>query len=81
MDFGVRAWLDMKRTGIAGLQRWEGMLGHLGPLVVAPGSTRAARRTTSSSSANRSSEGKIWWGKVNRPFEPEKLRGAHARAS
>ena len=39
-----------------------------------PASTPAAPPTTSSSCASRAPRARIWWGKVNKPLEPDELR-------
>ena len=51
------------------IRRYEGMLSHLGPLVVRTGQHTGRLPEDKFIVREPSSEGKIWWGKINRPFE------------
>jgi phosphoenolpyruvate carboxykinase (ATP) len=51
------------------IRRYEGMLSHLGPLVVRTGQHTGRLPKDKFLVREPSSEGKIWWGKVNRPME------------
>jgi phosphoenolpyruvate carboxykinase (ATP) len=53
------------------IQRHEGLVAHLGPLVLRTGqhTGRAANDKFIVSDATRQAE--IWWGNINRPFDPE----------
>jgi len=55
------------------LRRYEGMLGHLGPLVVRTGQYTGRLPKDRFLVREPSSESRIGWGKVNRPFDPEKF--------
>jgi phosphoenolpyruvate carboxykinase (ATP) len=56
------------------IRRREGLLSHLGPLVV--NTTPYTGRLPKDKFLVRepSSESKIWWGRVNRPFDPAKFQ-------
>ena len=51
------------------IQRREGLLSHLGPVVVRTGSYTGRSPNDKFIVKEKSSEDKIWWGDVNRPFE------------
>ena len=53
------------------IRRYEGMLSHLGPLVIRTGQYTGRSPNDKFLVREPSSESKIWWGKVNRPFAPE----------
>ncbi len=55
------------------LRRYDGMLGHLGPLVVRTGQYTGRLPKDRCLVREPSSESRIGWGKVNRPFDPEKF--------
>jgi phosphoenolpyruvate carboxykinase (ATP) len=61
------------------IRRREGLLSHLGPLVVK--TTPYTGRLPKDKFLVRepSSENKIWWGKVNRPFDPGKFQALWLR--
>ena len=55
------------------IRRHEGILSHLGPLVIQTGQYTGRLPKDKFFVKEPSSERKIWWGKVNRPFEAEKF--------
>ena len=61
------------------IRRYEGMLSHLGPLVVRTGQYTGRLPKDKFIVREPSSESKVWWGKVNRPLEPEKFEAIHQR--
>ena len=61
------------------IRRYEGMLSHLGPLVIRTGQYTGRSPNDKFLVREPSSENKIWWGKVNRPFAPETFDGLKAR--
>ena len=61
------------------IRRYEGTLSHLGPLVVRTGQFTGRLPKDKFFVREPSSEGKISWGKVNRPIEPEKFEGIKQR--
>ena len=63
------------------IRRHEGMLAHLGPLVVKTGHYTGRLPKDKFFVKEPSSEAKIWWGKVNRPFEPAKFDALKQRVS
>jgi phosphoenolpyruvate carboxykinase (ATP) len=56
------------------IRRREGWLAHLGPLVVRTGQYTGRSAEDKFIVREPGSEGKIWWGKQNRPIEPEHFR-------
>ena len=52
------------------IRRYEATLSHLGPLVIRTGQYTGRLPKDKFLVREPSSENKIWWGKVNRPFEP-----------
>jgi phosphoenolpyruvate carboxykinase (ATP) len=54
----------------AAVRRYEAMISHLGPLVIRTGQYTGRLPKDKFLVREPSSENKIWWGKVNRPFEP-----------
>ena len=63
------------------IRRHEGMLAHLGPLVIKTGHYTGRLPKDKFFVKEPSSETKIWWGKVNRPFEPAKFDALKQRVS
>ena len=61
------------------IRRHEGMLSHLGPLVVRTGQYTGRLPKDKFFVREPSSQDKIGWGKVNRPIEPEKFAGVKER--
>ncbi len=61
------------------VRRREGMFAHLGPLVVRTGDHTGRSPNDKFIVREPSCEDKIWWGKVNRPFQTEKFDGLHHR--
>jgi phosphoenolpyruvate carboxykinase (ATP) len=53
------------------VRREEGLLAHLGPLVAVTGQYTGRAPNDRFIVREPSTEGQIWWGKVNRPIEPE----------
>ncbi len=52
------------------IRRGEGLLAHLGPLVAVTGQYTGRAPNDRFVVREPSTEGQIWWGKVNRPIEP-----------
>jgi phosphoenolpyruvate carboxykinase (ATP) len=52
------------------IRRYEATLSHLGPLVIRTGQYTGRLPKDKFLVREPSSEDKIWWGKINRPFEP-----------
>jgi phosphoenolpyruvate carboxykinase (ATP) len=63
------------------IRRYEGMIGHLGPLVVRTGQHTGRLPRDKFLVREPSSEKKIWWGKVNRPMEVPKFEALSHRLS
>jgi phosphoenolpyruvate carboxykinase (ATP) len=61
------------------IRRYEGMLSHLGPLVVRTGQHTGRLPNDKFLVREPSSEGKIWWGKINRPIEGSRFDALHCR--
>jgi len=55
------------------VKRGEGVIAHLGPLVVTTGQHTGRSPNDKFVVREPSSEGHVWWGKVNRPFEQIKF--------
>lgn len=55
------------------VRRREGIIAHLGPLVVRTGHHTGRSPNDKFIVREPSSESRIWWGTVNRPFEPERF--------
>ncbi len=61
------------------IRRYEGMLSHLGPLVVRTGQHTGRLPKDKFLVREPSSENKIWWGKVNRPMDITKFEALRHR--
>ena len=61
------------------VRRREGFIAHLGPLVVRTGQHTGRSPNDKFIVREPSSQDKVWWGKVNRPFEPERFDGLYFR--
>ena len=59
------------------LSRHEGMVSHLGPIVVRTGHHTGRSANDKFVVKEPSSEADIWWGKINRPLSPEKFEALH----
>ncbi len=66
---------DLATAGLyeQSIRRYEGTLSHLGPLVIRTGQFTGRLPKDKFLVREPSSENKIWWGKVNRPFEPARF--------
>lgn len=61
------------------VRRREGMIAHLGPLVVRTGHHTGRSPNDKFIVTEPSSTKKVWWGPVNRPFPPEKFAALYHR--
>ncbi len=61
------------------ISRSEGLLTHLGPIVVRTGQHTGRAPNDKFIVREASSENKIWWGKVNRPFEVDRFERLYER--
>jgi phosphoenolpyruvate carboxykinase (ATP) len=61
------------------VQRREGWIAHLGPLVVRTGSHTGRSPKDKFIVKAPSSADRVWWSKENRPFAPEKFETLHRR--
>ena len=61
------------------VQRHEGLVAHLGPLVVRTGQYTGRSPKDRYVVREPSSEGDVWWGEVNLPFAPERYDSLRAR--
>jgi phosphoenolpyruvate carboxykinase (ATP) len=61
------------------VRRREGVIAHLGPLVVRTGQYTGRSPNDKLLVKEPSSEGKIWWGKVNRPMDEARFDLLHKR--
>ena len=59
--------------------RQEGMLSHLGPIIMRTGKHTGRSPNDKFLVRERSSEKNIWWGDVNRPFDPDHFDALHQR--
>ncbi|SFM59669.1 phosphoenolpyruvate carboxykinase (ATP) [Thermodesulforhabdus norvegica] len=55
------------------IRRSEGVIAHMGPLVVRTGKYTGRTPRDRFIVQEPSSEGQIWWGEINKPFDPEKF--------
>jgi phosphoenolpyruvate carboxykinase (ATP) len=61
------------------VRRREGLISHLGPLVVRTGSYTGRSPNDKFIVKEKQNEDKIWWGKVNRPFDEKHFNSIWAR--
>jgi phosphoenolpyruvate carboxykinase (ATP) len=61
------------------VRRREGLVAHLGPLVVRTGHHTGRSPNDKFIVREPSSQDNIWWGDVNRPFEPDRFDRLYAR--
>jgi phosphoenolpyruvate carboxykinase (ATP) len=61
------------------LRRREGILAHLGPLVVRTGHHTGRSANDKFTVQEASTEKNIWWGKINRPISEENFEALHRR--
>jgi phosphoenolpyruvate carboxykinase (ATP) len=61
------------------VRRREGMIAHLGPLVVSTGRYTGRSPNDKFIVEEPSSADKVWWGKVNRPFDTERFERLYGR--
>ncbi|MFQ5822963.1 MAG: phosphoenolpyruvate carboxykinase (ATP) [bacterium] len=61
------------------IKRQEGLFAHSGPLVVRTGDHTGRSPNDKFIVQEPSSKKNIWWGKVNRPFDPQKFDNLHRR--
>ncbi len=61
------------------VRRYEGLMAHLGPLVVRTGQCTGRSPKDRYLVREPSSEERIWWGEVNQPIEMENYKGLRAR--
>ena len=61
------------------VQRREGKVAHLGPLVVRTGSYTGRSPDDKFIVREKSSEGQIWWGPQNQAFDPERFNHLYLR--
>src|SRR5690349_5513023 len=61
------------------IRRREGILSHLGPIVVRTGTHTGRSPNDKFAVREPSSESHIWWGSTNRAFEPERFDNLHRR--
>ncbi len=61
------------------IRRHEGIIAHLGPLVVRTGHHTGRSPNDKFLVKEPGSEEHIWWGKVNRPFTEDRFNELHRR--
>jgi phosphoenolpyruvate carboxykinase (ATP) len=61
------------------LQRHEGLLAHLGPLVVRTGQYTGRSPRDKYVVREASSQEQVWWGEVNQPYDPARYEALRAR--
>ncbi|MFO7680310.1 MAG: phosphoenolpyruvate carboxykinase (ATP) [Chloroflexota bacterium] len=61
------------------IRRREGNIVHLGPIVVSTGDHTGRSPNDKFVVKETTTEGEIWWGKVNRPFPQEKFDDLHKK--
>jgi phosphoenolpyruvate carboxykinase (ATP) len=61
------------------IRRREGRLAHLGPLVVRTGQHTGRSANDKFVVREGESQKSVWWGKVNRPMDPERFAALHRR--
>ena len=84
-DHGIRnentVWWDLSTPALYehALGRHEGLMAHMGPMVVRTGQYTGRSPNDRYIVREPSSEQHVWWGKVNQPFAPEKYDALRAR--
>ncbi len=84
-EHGIRnvrtVWWNLSTPALyeQALERREGLLAHLGPLVVRTGQYTGRSPNDRYVVREPSSEGHIWWGKANQPFSAERYDALRAR--
>ncbi len=79
-NVGTVHWnLTTPRLYEEAIRRREGRLAHLGPLVVRTGQHTGRAPNDKFIVKEPSSADKVWWGKVNRPLDPDKFDALHRR--
>lgn len=61
------------------IQRREGCISHLGPIVVRTGQHTGRAANDKFIVEEASSKNNVWWGKINKPFSPEKYDSLFSR--
>ncbi|MFQ5752562.1 MAG: phosphoenolpyruvate carboxykinase (ATP), partial [bacterium] len=61
------------------IRRLEGLMAHLGPLVVRTGHHTGRSPNDKFIVKEQTTEKNIWWGEINRPFDQEKFNNLHRR--
>ena len=61
------------------VQRHEGLLAHLGPLVVRTGQYTGRSPRDKYIVREASSQDQVWWGEVNQPYDPARYEALRAR--
>src|SRR6185436_799763 len=61
------------------IQRHEGRLAHLGPLVVTTGQYTGRSPKDKFIVREPTSDEEVWWGEVNQPFSPQRYAALRAR--
>lgn len=61
------------------IQRREGLIAHLGPIVVRTGHHTGRSPNDKFIVREPTTEDKIWWGDVNRPFDPDRFDALYDR--
>ncbi len=76
-----RTYWDLSTAALyeEAIRRYEGTLSHLGPLVIRTGQYTGRLPKDKFLVREPSSESKVWWGKVNRPFEPARFAALKSR--
>ncbi|UCC51886.1 MAG: phosphoenolpyruvate carboxykinase (ATP), partial [Anaerolineaceae bacterium] len=63
------------------LKRNEGIMAHLGPLVVRTGQFTGRSPNDKFVVEDETTKDDIWWGEVNRPYSEERFEEIHRRMS
>lgn len=61
------------------IKNGEGLLSHLGPLVVDTGHHTGRSANDKFTVREPSTEGAVWWGEINKPFSPDRFEKLHQR--
>jgi len=79
-NLGTVHWsLSTSRLYEEAIRRREGLLAHMGPLVVRTGHHTGRSANDKFAVHESSSQDKIWWGKVNQPYEEERYESMYRR--